>query len=158
MEYRFVLLDKIDNYLWFPPFYHFLIIFQLCFLSWGKKSIHTYINQPHTHSLRHSSPVSSHLCLLSPFNFLHFILPPLWVFTLRQHRILIDLRLVLLGGPGSGKALQCERMEERFGLRRITLGDLLCSELQCHSERGHHLRDILERGEKVPEVSVVPSL
>ncbi|MED6293296.1 hypothetical protein CHARACLAT_009171, partial [Characodon lateralis] len=59
--------------------------------------------------------------------------------------------IFMMGGPGSGKALQCERMEERFGLRRVTLGELLCSELQCHSERGRHLWDVLERGEKLPE-------
>lgn len=58
------------------------------------------------------------------------------------------------GGPGSGKALQCERLEERFGLRRVALGDLLCSELQSNSDRGRHLRDVLERGEQLPEVSV----
>lgn len=61
---------------------------------------------------------------------------------------------VLSGGPGSGKSLQCERMEERFGLRRVTLGELLCTELQSQSDRGRHLRDILERGEQLPEVSV----
>ncbi|KAF3698693.1 Adenylate kinase isoenzyme 5 [Channa argus] len=54
-------------------------------------------------------------------------------------------------GPGSGKSLQCERMEERLGLRRVTLGDLLCNELQSHSDRGRHLRDVLERGEQLPE-------
>lgn len=59
----------------------------------------------------------------------------------------------LPGGPGSGKALQCERMEERFGLRRVTMGDLLCHELQSHSDRGRHLRDVLEAGEPLPEVS-----
>uniref|UniRef100_A0A668AWV9 Adenylate kinase isoenzyme 5 n=1 Tax=Myripristis murdjan TaxID=586833 RepID=A0A668AWV9_9TELE len=58
---------------------------------------------------------------------------------------------VLSGGPGSGKALQCERMEERFGVRRVTAGDLLCHELQSHSDRGRHLRDVLERGEQLPE-------
>lgn len=45
-------------------------------------------------------------------------------------------------------------MEDRFGLRRLNLGDLLCHELQCHSDRGRHLRDVLERGEQLPEVSV----
>lgn len=61
---------------------------------------------------------------------------------------------LLPGGPGSGKSLQCERMEERFGLRCVTLGELLCAELQSHSDRGRHLQDILERGEQLPEVSV----
>lgn len=61
---------------------------------------------------------------------------------------------LLPGGPGSGKSLQCERMDERFGLRCVTLGELLCAELQSHSDRGRHLQDILERGEQLPEVSV----
>uniref|UniRef100_A0A3P9KA63 Adenylate kinase isoenzyme 5 n=1 Tax=Oryzias latipes TaxID=8090 RepID=A0A3P9KA63_ORYLA len=66
--------------------------------------------------------------------------------------------IFMMGGPGSGKTLQCERMEERFGLRRVALGDLLCSELQSHSDRGRHLLDILERGEKLPEVALLELL
>ncbi|XP_013868468.1 adenylate kinase isoenzyme 5 [Austrofundulus limnaeus] len=66
--------------------------------------------------------------------------------------------IFMMGGPGSGKALHCERLEERFGLRRLTLGDLLCSELQSHSERGRHLRDALERGERIPENTLLELL
>ncbi|XP_030015685.1 adenylate kinase isoenzyme 5 [Sphaeramia orbicularis] len=66
--------------------------------------------------------------------------------------------IFMMGGPGSGKTLQCERMEERFGLRRVTLGDLLCNELQSHSDRGRHLRDILERGEQLPEDTLLELL
>uniref|UniRef100_A0A671U242 Adenylate kinase isoenzyme 5 n=1 Tax=Sparus aurata TaxID=8175 RepID=A0A671U242_SPAAU len=72
-----------------------------------------------------------------------------------------ELDLSVLGetsGPASGKSLQCERMEERFGLRRVALGDLLCSELQSHSDRGRHLRDVLERGEQLPEDSLLELL
>lgn len=66
--------------------------------------------------------------------------------------------IFVIGGPGSGKSLQCERMEERFGLRRVTLGDLLCAELQSHSDRGRHLRDVLERGEQLPEDTMLELL
>uniref|UniRef100_A0A671U2X8 Adenylate kinase 5 n=1 Tax=Sparus aurata TaxID=8175 RepID=A0A671U2X8_SPAAU len=66
--------------------------------------------------------------------------------------------IFIMGGPASGKSLQCERMEERFGLRRVALGDLLCSELQSHSDRGRHLRDVLERGEQLPEDSLLELL
>uniref|UniRef100_A0A3P8SYZ6 Adenylate kinase isoenzyme 5 n=1 Tax=Amphiprion percula TaxID=161767 RepID=A0A3P8SYZ6_AMPPE len=75
--------------------------------------------------------------------FLHRLIPPLSVSP---------------GGPGSGKAVQCERMEERFGLRRVTLAELLCNELQSHSDRGRHLQDILERGEQLPEDSLLELL
>ncbi|CAG5896421.1 unnamed protein product [Menidia menidia] len=69
-------------------------------------------------------------------------------------------RLVCLcaGGPASGKAVQCERMEERFNLRRLSLADLLCSELQGHGDRGRRLRDVLERGERLPEDTMLELL
>ncbi|XP_028987369.1 adenylate kinase isoenzyme 5 [Betta splendens] len=66
--------------------------------------------------------------------------------------------IFMMGGPGSGKALQCERMEERLGLRRVTAADLLCHELQSHGERGRRLRDVLERGEQLPEDTVLELL
>ncbi|KAM6948370.1 adenylate kinase isoenzyme 5 [Aplochiton taeniatus] len=66
--------------------------------------------------------------------------------------------IFMMGGPGSGKAVQCEKMEDRFGLRRVTPGDMLCNQLQSHSERGHYLRDILERGEQLPEDTLVELL
>lgn len=64
----------------------------------------------------------------------------------------LNVCVCVLGGPGSGKALQCEKMEERYGLRRLCPGDMLCTELQSHSERGRFLRDLLERGRQLPEV------
>ncbi|XP_031721247.1 adenylate kinase isoenzyme 5 [Anarrhichthys ocellatus] len=66
--------------------------------------------------------------------------------------------IFMMGGPGSGKSLQCERMEERFGLRHVALGDLLCNELQSHGDRGRHLRDVLERGEQLPEDTLLELL
>ncbi|XP_060940214.1 adenylate kinase isoenzyme 5 [Limanda limanda] len=59
--------------------------------------------------------------------------------------------IFMIGGPGSGKSVQCQRMEERLGLRHMTLGDLLCAELQTRSGRGRHLQDVLERGEQLPK-------
>ncbi|XP_037643000.1 adenylate kinase isoenzyme 5 [Sebastes umbrosus] len=66
--------------------------------------------------------------------------------------------IFMMGGPGSGKSLQCERMEERFGLRCIALGDLLCTQLQSQGDRGRHLRDVLERGEQLPEDTLLELL
>ncbi|XP_062413716.1 adenylate kinase isoenzyme 5 isoform X2 [Pungitius pungitius] len=66
--------------------------------------------------------------------------------------------IFMMGGPGSGKSLQCERMEERFGLRHVALGDLLCNELQSHGDRGRLLRDVLERGEQLPEDTLLELL
>ncbi|KAI1883282.1 hypothetical protein AGOR_G00243600 [Albula goreensis] len=58
--------------------------------------------------------------------------------------------IFVMGGPGSGKGLQCEKMEERYQWRSLSPGDLLHSEMQADSERGRLIRDILERGEQLP--------
>ncbi|XP_077413732.1 adenylate kinase isoenzyme 5 isoform X2 [Vanacampus margaritifer] len=59
--------------------------------------------------------------------------------------------IFLMGAAGSGKRAQCERMEDKLGLRRVSLADLLCGEMQTPSDRGRHLRDVLQRGEPLPE-------
>ncbi|MDX9778599.1 MAG: nucleoside monophosphate kinase, partial [bacterium] len=35
------------------------------------------------------------------------------------------MRLILLGGPGSGKGTQADRMKERYKAVKISTGDLL---------------------------------
>lgn len=133
----------------------------ICFLSVSLCSL-TVPSFGHTHTNTHRPfPIISLLyILLSSFNFLLVILFSQEV-SLSDHSTVtiwpyfrLFLCVSVSGGPGSGKALQCERMEERFGLRRVTLGDLLCSELQSNNDRGRYLRDALERGEQLPEVSV----
>uniref|UniRef100_A0A8C1S3T6 Adenylate kinase 5 n=2 Tax=Cyprinus carpio TaxID=7962 RepID=A0A8C1S3T6_CYPCA len=66
--------------------------------------------------------------------------------------------IFVIGGPGSGKALQSEKIEERYSLKRLCPGDILCSELQSYSERGRFLRDLLERGEQLPEDTLLDLL
>ncbi|XP_072560437.1 adenylate kinase isoenzyme 5 [Paramormyrops kingsleyae] len=58
--------------------------------------------------------------------------------------------IFVVGGPGSGKGLQCEKLEQHYGLQPLCPGELLRRELQVHSERGRLLRDFLERGEQLP--------
>ncbi|KAG5847582.1 adenylate kinase isoenzyme 5 [Anguilla anguilla] len=58
--------------------------------------------------------------------------------------------IFVVGGPGAGKGLQCEKIEERYGLRTLSPGDLLHSEMQADTERGRFIRDVLERGEQLP--------
>uniref|UniRef100_A0A673J2X1 Uncharacterized protein n=1 Tax=Sinocyclocheilus rhinocerous TaxID=307959 RepID=A0A673J2X1_9TELE len=50
------------------------------------------------------------------------------------------------------------KIEERYSLKRLCPGDTLCSELQSHSERGRFLRDLLERGEQLPEDTLLDLL
>ncbi|XP_060248469.1 adenylate kinase isoenzyme 5 isoform X1 [Meriones unguiculatus] len=65
-----------------------------------------------------------------------------------------DLRkckiIFLMGGPGSGKGTQCEKLVEKYGFTHLSTGELLRQELASESERSKLIRDIMERGDLVP--------
>jgi len=44
--------------------------------------------------------------------------------------------LIILGGPGSGKGTQCERITMKFGYTHISSGDLLRAEVMSGTNRG----------------------
>ncbi len=61
------------------------------------------------------------------------------------------LRLVMLGGPGSGKGTQANRLAEATGARHISTGDLLRAEVAADSPLGHRVAGYLDAGELVPD-------
>lgn len=56
----------------------------------------------------------------------------------------------VLGGPGSGKGTQCDKIVKKYGFTHLSTGDLLRNEVQSGSERGQKLNKIMEQGELVP--------
>jgi len=66
--------------------------------------------------------------------------------------------LFVLGGPGSGKGTQCDKIVAKYGFTHLSTGDLLRDEVQSGSERGKHLTAIMERGELVPLEEVLALL
>lgn len=68
------------------------------------------------------------------------------------------MELKFLGGPGSGKGTQCERIVNKYGLSHLSSGDLLRAEVASGSTRGTQLTKIMEAGELVPLVSTVRRL
>ncbi|XP_069497774.1 adenylate kinase isoenzyme 5 [Ambystoma mexicanum] len=66
--------------------------------------------------------------------------------------------MFLLGGPGSGKATLCEKMVHKYGITHLSTGDLIRKELASFTERSKHLKDIMGRGEQVPEGTIVQLL
>ena len=44
--------------------------------------------------------------------------------------------LILFGPPGSGKGTQSERLIAKYGLKHLSTGDLLCSEIAGQTPLG----------------------
>ncbi|XP_063114132.1 adenylate kinase isoenzyme 5 [Cavia porcellus] len=65
-----------------------------------------------------------------------------------------DLRkckiIFVMGGPGSGKGAQCEKLAAKYGLVHLSPGRLLRAELASNSERSRLIRASMERGEPAP--------
>lgn len=58
--------------------------------------------------------------------------------------------ILVLGGPGSGKGTQCEKIVEKYGFCHLSTGDLLREEVKQESERANMLNEIMKKGELVP--------
>ncbi|KAL1458525.1 hypothetical protein WDU94_008667 [Cyamophila willieti] len=52
----------------------------------------------------------------------------------------------LLGGPGSGKGTQAEKIVQKYGYTHISTGDLLREEVNSGSERGADLSKVMKDG------------
>ncbi|XP_018614938.1 adenylate kinase isoenzyme 1-like isoform X2 [Scleropages formosus] len=66
--------------------------------------------------------------------------------------------IFVVGGPGSGKGTQCERIVAKYGYTHLSTGDLLRAEVDSGSERGKQLSAIMQKGELVPLDTVLDML
>jgi adenylate kinase len=65
------------------------------------------------------------------------------------------VRLVLLGPPGAGKGTQAERLSERHKIARLSTGDMLRAAVSAGTPIGMKAKDIMARGELVPDPVVI---
>ena len=56
----------------------------------------------------------------------------------------------VLGGPGSGKGTQCERIIVDFGLKHLSVGDLLRAETNSGSDLAKEIAGYMSQGQLVP--------
>eukprot|EP00126_Sphaerothecum_destruens_P009974 Sdes_comp20643_c0_seq1m15851 len=65
---------------------------------------------------------------------------------------LSEARIVfVLGGPGSGKGTQCDKIVKTFGLAHFSAGDLLRDEVNKGTERGKMIDGMMKEGQLVPQ-------
>jgi len=61
----------------------------------------------------------------------------------------------VLGGPGSGKGTQCEKIVGEYGFTHLSSGALLRAEVASGSARGKELAPIIANGQLVPLATVL---
>ncbi|MDB5210162.1 MAG: adenylate kinase [Sediminibacterium sp.] len=63
--------------------------------------------------------------------------------------------IILFGPPGSGKGTQSEKLIAAYGLKHLSTGDLLRSEIAKQTVLGLEAKSIMDRGQLVPDAVVV---
>src|SRR6266481_1310075 len=63
--------------------------------------------------------------------------------------------LILFGPPGSGKGTQSERLISRYGLKHLSTGDLLRSEIAGLTPLGLAAKSYMDKGQLVPDEVVI---
>jgi len=65
------------------------------------------------------------------------------------------INLVLFGPPGAGKGTQAVFLARTFNLTHLSTGDLLREEIATGSELGKAARELIEKGNLVPDSIVI---
>ncbi len=60
-----------------------------------------------------------------------------------------------MGPPGVGKGTQAQRLERRRGLVQLSTGEMLRAAVEAGTEVGRQAKEIMERGDLVPDDTVI---
>ena len=61
------------------------------------------------------------------------------------------MNLILMGPPGAGKGTQAVRLKEKLSILHLSAGDMLREHVKRESELGRKAKEIMARGELVPD-------
>jgi adenylate kinase len=65
------------------------------------------------------------------------------------------MRLILLGPPGAGKGTQAKKLMDRHAIQQLSTGDMLRAAVRDETPVGLRAKDIMIRGDLVPDDVVV---
>ena len=74
---------------------------------------------------------------------------------LHQDFYVLMFNLILFGPPGSGKGTQSEKLIAKYGLKHLSTGDLLRSEIAGHTALGIEAKKMMDKGQLVPDEVVI---
>jgi adenylate kinase len=63
--------------------------------------------------------------------------------------------IILFGPPGSGKGTQSEKLIAKYGLKHLSTGDLLRTEIAAQTPLGMEARNFMDKGQLVPDEVVI---
>lgn len=67
-------------------------------------------------------------------------------------------RIVVFGPPGSGKGTQSDRITDKLCSCHLATGDILRHEIEAGTDKGKKIKDIMSRGDLVPDELVLDSI
>lgn len=65
------------------------------------------------------------------------------------------MKLIIFGPPGSGKGTYSMRLKEKYGLEKISTGDIFREEIKKGTELGKSIENYLKEGRLVPDEVVI---
>lgn len=63
--------------------------------------------------------------------------------------------IILFGPPGSGKGTQSERLILKYGIKHLSTGDILRSEIASQTPLGLEAKNFMDKGQLVPDEVVI---